>query len=294
MRPRCYDEMAISRAIMLRQRYAADPQAAVAEIASELTHYSFYHIIEVVPGLETAGISWSREYTDNFAKVASTFDFRDKRVLDIGCRDGAQALCLESAGAAEVHGIDNDFSPALLNFLIPFKQSRLQCHELNLYDLAQAELGVFDVVSCCGVIYHLQFPIWGLKQMRDALRPGGFLFLETAVLAGLGDLPVLVYPTGETSPYELTSPSFFNLAGFQHALGLLGFGKITVHLVFNRVPFEVERHFPQFHALNPTLNTLSIDRVILTCRRDDLASDSLTRSYFEGQHSLHSTGKDRR
>jgi 2-polyprenyl-3-methyl-5-hydroxy-6-metoxy-1,4-benzoquinol methylase len=293
MRPECYDEAAIARAEALRERYTVDPDAARPEISAELARYSFYHNIEVVPGLETAGIWWSRRYTDIFARVAATLDFRGKRVLDIGCRDGAQAFCMEAGGAAEIIGVDNDFSPALVNFMAPFKGSRLQCRELNVYDLGQAGLGSFDVVNCCGVIYHLQFPIWGLKQMRDALRPGGMLILETAILEGLGDLPVLAYPTGETSPYEPTSPSFFNLAGLQHALGLLDFVGFTVRDVCGDLPLEVERHFPQYHGAHPEVKTLPVNRVVLTCTRRMAVDESYTKAYFEGSHRLHSSGKDR-
>jgi 2-polyprenyl-3-methyl-5-hydroxy-6-metoxy-1,4-benzoquinol methylase len=292
MQPACYDDSAIAGARALRARYADDPAMATAEIADELARYVFYHIIEIVPGLETAGIWWTRSYTDTFARVAATLDFRGKRVLDIGCRDGAQSFCMEAAGATELYGIDNDFSPALVNFLVPFRDSRLQCHELNVYDLGHAGFGIFDVVACCGVVYHLQFPFWGLKQMRDACKPGGMLILETAVLEGLDDLPVVAYLTGDTSPYERSSPTFFSLAGLQQALGLLDFGDFTVRDISDGEPIAVERHFPQFHAVNPALNLL-LHRVMLTCVRRAVTSDSASMSaYFEGLHRVHSSGKE--
>lgn len=292
MEPPCFDDVAVARARRLRERYAADPVATLADVKAEMTRYLFYHIIEIAPGLETPGLAWARQYLEKFARAAATLDFKGKRILDVGCRDGAQAFCMEAAGASEIFGVDNDLSPALVNFLAPFMGSRIQCRELNLYELDHAGLGTFDIVSCLGVLYHLQFPFWGLKQLRDALRPGGRLIIETGVLEGLDDLPVAAYMTGETSPYEPTSPTFFNLAGLKQALGLLEFDNFVVHHTTPPHAIDVKRHFPAFHAANPG-KAIGVNRTLMSCVRATKIRESYIRDYFEGLHRIHSTGEYR-
>ena len=42
----------------------------------------------------------------------------------------------------------------------------------------------FDTVFSMGILYHRRSPIEHLNQLRDALRPGGELVLETLVIEG--------------------------------------------------------------------------------------------------------------
>jgi tRNA (mo5U34)-methyltransferase len=55
-------------------------------------------------------------------------------------------------------------------------------------------LGAFDTVFSMGVLYHRRSPIDHLQELRDALRPGGELVLETLVIEG--DEHALLMPEG--------------------------------------------------------------------------------------------------
>jgi predicted RNA methylase len=66
--------------------------------------------------VRTAGHAWVDEFVDRVVAVMKLFDFKGKRVLDIGCRDGALSFAAEQLGATEVIGVDNDLSDGLINF----------------------------------------------------------------------------------------------------------------------------------------------------------------------------------
>src|SRR5262249_46689676 len=144
------------------------------------------------------------------------------RVLDIGCRDGLFCYEAEKLGAAEVIGFDNDPSPGATEFLIPFFNSKVAIHELNIYDLKPETFGRFDIVLFPGLLYHLRYPFWALKLVRDVLKEDGHLILETAIMVDSNDHAMLHCPIGSDSPYEPTSCTFFNMKGLTDTLQSLG------------------------------------------------------------------------
>jgi tRNA (mo5U34)-methyltransferase len=253
-------------AIKLRVKYDSDPAAVTPEVQAALDKYVFYHNIELAPGIRTRGIPWTDLYVPPYLDVCRKFDFSGKRVLDAGCRDGAASLIAEKLGAAEVYSLDNSYSPGLVNFIIPFLHTIINPIEANLYDLEKLELGTFDIILCAGLLYHLQFPFWGLRALRDALNPGGLLILETAFIEALKDLPTLVYATGKTALYEPTSPTYFNVAGLQNALSELGFGEFEVHhTLMHGAPADASIHFPLHAKHFGELVPVVPGRIILTC-----------------------------
>lgn len=293
MMPQCWNVDAIARARELRQAYLKDPDATAPLVRTELDNYQFYHNIKVAPDITTNGIQWTDDIIKNSLAFAANIDFSGKRVLDIGCRDGAMSLFAEARGASEVFALDNDPSPGMTNFLIPFLGSIIQSREVNINDLDKEGLGRFDIIFCCGLLYHLQAPFWGLRQIRDALNPGGILILETGVIDGFGDFPLLAYLSEETSPYEPTSPSFFNLAGLQRATRLLGFEPFSATTEELTIPFDPSPHFPEF-VRGFGDRELRCSRFTGVCRLDANFSHEATRySYFDGSHRMHSQGRDR-
>jgi SAM-dependent methyltransferase len=269
MWPACLDRRAFMSAAKLRAQYDADPATADPEVRAALSQYVFYHNIELVPGIKTQGIPWTDLYVLPYLDVCAKFDFYGKRILDVGCGDGVASLAAERLGAAEIYSLDNQYSPGLVNFIIPFTGSIIKPVEANLYDLQKLGLGSFDVVLCAGLLYHLQFPFWGLRTIRDAVNPGGILILETAFIEAFEDLPVLLYPEGESSFYGPQSPAFYNLAGLRNALSQLGFGTFKAHhtILHGDNADEIVKKFPAFAKRFGNLSQVSIGRVILTCKK---------------------------
>ncbi len=106
-------------------------------------------------------------------------------VLDVGCGNGYHCWRMYGAGAKMVIGID----PTLL--------SVMQFHAIrHLYGAAPVYvlplgiesipygLHIFDTVFSMGVFYHRRSPIDHILELRDCLRPGGELILETLVIEG--------------------------------------------------------------------------------------------------------------
>ena len=111
-------------------------------------------------------------------------------VLDVGCGNGYHCWRMLGAGAKMVVGID----PLLLNVL-QFQVVRKLYGEAPVYVLPLGieelpyGLKLFDTVFSMGVLYHRRSPIDHLMELRDCLKPGGELILETLVIdGGLGEV----------------------------------------------------------------------------------------------------------
>lgn len=112
-----------------------------------------------------------------------------RRVLDVGCGSGYHCWRMLGDGAAEVIGID----PTPL-FVVQFWALQTYLAQDNVWVLplameqVPAKLHAFDTVFSMGVLYHRRSPLDHLQELKDCLRPGGQLVLETLVIEGdLGD-----------------------------------------------------------------------------------------------------------
>lgn len=110
---------------------------------------------------------------------------RDRLVLDVGCGNGYHLWRMHGAGARAAIGLDptlayvaqycavRHFLPAPPVWTLP----------LALEDLPPA-LQSFDTVFSMGVLYHCRLPLDHLRRLKQCLRPGGELVLETLVVEG--------------------------------------------------------------------------------------------------------------
>jgi len=264
------------------------------EIRQKIDQYKFYHIIRLTDQIATPGnpkyLSTQNLVLEEIRKI----DLRGKRVLDLGCRDGLFAFEAEKLGSAEVFGIDNDISKPAVEFLIPFFKSAVKMFELNLFDLRPERFGRFDVVIFAGVLYHLRYPFWALKIIRDLLNDNGKLIIETAVWRGDRNHAVLYCPVGVESPYEQTSCSFFNEKGLLVTLQSLGFEVETFRYRSQQEPVKnalryanqvVEGLIKRAKGLHVKTN---IDRGVFVCKfsRDAVDKRPLLR-YWDGTHDWH-------
>jgi SAM-dependent methyltransferase len=248
-----------------------------AEIREQLARYDFYHILPLTPTISTAGEPQHLRCQQFVIAALDKLDFRDKRVLDVGCRDGLYSFQAESRGAAEVIGIDNDLSRGAVEFLIPFFGSSVRMHEMNVLALTPSHFGQFDVIIFAGVLYHLRFPFEALRILRDVLKPGGTLLIETAIFHGLGNHAMLYCPVGEDGPYDPTSCTFFNKKGLTDTLKSLGLKTLSTSCLH---PFEEVQH--------ELSTTPIIDRAVFVCERTDEFATKWVDRYWHDTHTQHS------
>ena len=121
-------------------------------------------------------------------------DLSGQHVIDIGCGSGYHLWRMLEQGAEQVWGIDPGqlFMAQFLavkHFMPKALQQRAHFFPLGVDDLGS--LQCFDTVFSMGVLYHRRSPIDFLSQLKQLVRPGGQLVLETIVIEG-GEQDVLV------------------------------------------------------------------------------------------------------
>ncbi len=106
-------------------------------------------------------------------------------VLDVGAGNGYHCLRSYGAGAKQVVGIDP--SP---RFVVQFHMVKkylgnipVDLLPIGIEDLP-ADVSAFDTTFSMGVFYHRRSPMDHLRELKDTLRPGGELVLETLVIDG--------------------------------------------------------------------------------------------------------------
>jgi len=108
-----------------------------------------------------------------------------KTVLDVGCGNGYHSWRMAGCGAELVIGID----PSLL-FVMQYQAVKKYLSDINVFvlplrleDMPQ-DLPAFDTIFSMGVLYHRRSPFDHLFELRNLLKPGGELVLETLVVPG--------------------------------------------------------------------------------------------------------------
>jgi SAM-dependent methyltransferase len=104
------------------------------------------------------------------------------RCLDVGAGDGSVARWLARRVGPEGRVVATDLNP---RFLVGHGLPNL---EVRRHDILEDELEAahYDLVHCRCVLQHLPDPLQGLRRMVDAVRPGGWLFVEEIDLGSVG------------------------------------------------------------------------------------------------------------
>ena len=163
------------------------PEPAAADIEQLRAGLQELHPWRKGP-FELFGVQIDTEWRSDWKwdRLADAIDqLQGRRVLDVGCGSGYHCWRMLGAGAAEVIGID----PTPL-FVVQYwaLQKYLQRDEVWVLpagiEQVPAKLQAFDTVFSMGVLYHRRSPMDHLQELRECLRPGGQLVLETLVIEG--------------------------------------------------------------------------------------------------------------
>jgi tRNA (mo5U34)-methyltransferase len=216
-----------------------------ADLAARAAELSWYHTLELAPGVTTPGFFDTRP---TVAKVPLPADLTGKRCLDVGTWDGFWAFEMERRGAASVTAIDIedptrwDWPPqsrfgsageGRLAYLSQFKSGaasfalakdvlgssveRLDC---SVYDLDPAVHGTFDFIFLGSLLLHLRDPVLALDRVRGVC--GG----EAVLAESIELLPSLTRPRTPTARLDGLDESWWwqpNAAGFRRMVQSAGF-----------------------------------------------------------------------
>jgi tRNA (mo5U34)-methyltransferase len=179
-------------------------------------------------------------------------------VLDVGCGNGYHCWRMLGAGAKMVVGID----PMMLN-VMQFQLIRKLYGEAPVYVLPMGiedmpyGLKAFDTVFSMGVLYHRRSPIDHLMELRDCLKPGGELVLETLVIdGGLGQVlmpedryakmrNVWFLPSCDTLISWLTRCGFKNIRVVDVTVTSIEEQRTTEWMTFNSLKDALDADNPQ-------------------------------------------------
>jgi tRNA (mo5U34)-methyltransferase len=161
----------------------------MTELERSMQSYSWYHTIELAPGVVTPGQYDHRPLLNHYGLPDS---LAGKTVVDIGPAHGFFAFEFEKRGAARVVTVelpkwsDHDGSPSLkesferdqvdihnesyihgaLDFAIRVRQSRVEQKYCTIYDISPETIGAFDLAFCGSLLIHLTDPLRALYAMR--------------------------------------------------------------------------------------------------------------------------------
>ncbi len=162
----------------------------IAERARDL---SWYHTLELEPGVETEGMFDLRPVVNRYG-LPERMD--GLRALDVGTWDGFWAFEMERRGA-EVVAIDLDdesrldypanrrpasfpSEPRGAGFRLAHEAlgSSVERVDCSVYDARPEQLGTFDVVFCGSVLIHLRDQVLALERIAGLCRDT-FLSIES-------------------------------------------------------------------------------------------------------------------
>ncbi|GLS26103.1 tRNA 5-methoxyuridine(34)/uridine 5-oxyacetic acid(34) synthase CmoB [Marinibactrum halimedae] len=175
-------------------------------------------------------------------------DLKNRLILDVGCGNGYHCWRMLGEGAQRVIGIDP--SP---RFIVQFlmikhfmKQSPVDVLPLGIEALPP-KLEAFDTTFSMGVLYHRRSPIDHLIELKDTLKPGGELVLETLVIEG-GNGDVLVPP----GRYAMMNNVWFlpSCDSLKTWMEKVGFNEVQM-VDLNKTTLEEQRQteWMRFHSL---------------------------------------------
>jgi len=108
--------------------------------------------------------------------VANLVEAKDKLIVDFGSGTGLLSCYLGEFGAREVMGVE--IVPQQLEFARHLAADIFGVKNVIFATALDVAAASRDVVILANVVTHMYRPFELLAQLRDALRPGGLLFIE--------------------------------------------------------------------------------------------------------------------
>ncbi len=102
-----------------------------------------------------------------------------RKVVDVGCGGGllSEAMCAQGALVTGIDLSDKALSVARLHLLESGRE--VDYRKISAEDLAAAEAGAYDVVTCMEMLEHVPDPASTVAACAALAKPGGHIFFST-------------------------------------------------------------------------------------------------------------------
>jgi len=109
----------------------------------------------------------------------------DIRCLDLGCLEGgiSFAMALLGMNALGIEARRSNFEKCAL-IADYFDSPNLSFVQEDVKHIARLGLDPFEVILCCGILYHLDTPFDTIRDLSDLCTDSGLLFLDTHFAPG--------------------------------------------------------------------------------------------------------------
>ena len=197
-----------------------DPDA----LRRDVEQINWWHRIDLGGGLVTPGVDVTPQ---RLAEIRMPETLAGQTVLDIGAWDGFFSFEAERRGARRVLATDSFCwdgggwgTKAGFELARRALRSKVEDKWIQVLDLSPDTVGVFDVVLCLGVLYHMQHPLLALERVASVTRRQ--LILQTQVdLIALDRPAIAFYPTTELNgdPTNWSGPNPAAVVAMLHHVG---------------------------------------------------------------------------
>jgi tRNA (mo5U34)-methyltransferase len=171
------------------------------ELIKRVDSLPWFHQLDLGDGIITPGLT-SLEVLRASAEAFFNMPLSGKSVLDIGCFDGFYSYEALRRGAAYVLAADHFMwhSNPRCRQAFELARSRIAADlpdiDIDVLDMTQERVGIFDIVLFAGVLYHMRNPFLAVERVAPLVRET--MILETHLDALDVPRPAMVfYPTNE-------------------------------------------------------------------------------------------------
>jgi asparagine synthetase B (glutamine-hydrolysing) len=177
-------------------------------------------------GTFSFGINWTdyventlnhkivKTHCDDMAKWLDPAEFKDAKIIDVGCGSGLSSLCFTLLGCKELFSFDYDEASVHATKLTKQKFNNVDHWQIRqgsvLDESFVVEQGQFDIVYSWGVLHHTGKMWDAIKNAEILCKKGGYVWIA-------------LYEDGSTFKEDLNLKKTYNFSSDDHKIDLIKF-----------------------------------------------------------------------